>query len=145
MRRVITLAAAFLVYAPGAFADCTAAGYATLLTGPALTNAISGQKIDANSPEGENWKEIHCASTIGATGGVLQKVGVSPTDPVDPQRAVGTWSLSPSRGTVTYDYGTPATTYIWRVYSNGSGLCWQENSNGGKVIAIGTVGTVSCI
>jgi hypothetical protein len=58
---------------------------------------------------------------------------------------VGTWALSTSRGTVTYDYGTPATTYTWQVYSDGFGLCWQANSPGGAVIAIGTFGPGSCI
>jgi hypothetical protein len=123
---------------------CSASGYTTRLTSattPTLSLAITGQQINANSPGGENWKEIHC----GTSGGALQKVGVSPTDPVDPQTTVGTWTISGD--TVIYNYGTGGS-YTWRVYRNptSGGICWQENSDTGAIIATGTVGAaISCV
>lgn len=130
-----------------ATAGCIGFGYPTRLTGasiPTLTDAITGNSIDADSPGGgENWKEIHC----GTSPGELQKIGVSPTDPVDPQVPVGSWGIVGAVGeeTVNYDYGTGGS-YTWRVYQNGTGgLCWQEDSDTGAVIATGAVTAVSCI
>lgn len=130
MTRVIIVIAALLAYTSGAFAACPGARL-TSTTTPTLQSAISGRQINANSPGGENWKEIHC------TDGRLQKVGVSPTDPVDPQVTVGTWSTNTNGSVAIYNYGTPATTYRWRVYRVAATdiLCWQENAANGATIA----------
>lgn len=121
---------------------CSVAGYAQLTssTTPSLSAAITGKQIDANAPDGENWKEIHC----GTSPGDLQKVGRGPSDPVDPQVSVGSWRIA--NNTVTYDYG-PGASYTWRVYRNtAGGLCWQQDSDSGAIIAKGTVGAaVPCV
>jgi len=147
MKRVFTAALVCTAYASGAFAlsPCETNGYTTQLTSsssPTLAVAITGKQINANSLGGENWKEIHCDSTTGHAG-QLQKVGVSPTDPVDPQTQVGNWSISDD--TVNYNYGTGGN-YYWRVYTNGTNLCWQEDSDTGGIIATGTVGAaIDCV
>ncbi len=131
---------------PTSTGGCPDADYTTRLTSassPTLTDAITGNSIDADSPGGENWKEIHC----GTSPGDLQKVGVSPTDPVDPQVSVGSWEIVGAVGeeTVNYNYGTGGS-YTWRVYQNGTGgLCWQEDSDTGAVIATGVVTSVTCL
>lgn len=143
MRLAIAVGLVCTVNSIGAWADTCSDDeiHTTWLTessSPKLSEVIVvGSKIDATSPTtNENWKEIHCAA------GVLQKVGLGVGHPVDPQKQVGTWSLGID--TVTYTY---ASSYTWRVYSNGSAtsLCWQENADGGNVIAIGTITTgASC-
>jgi hypothetical protein len=124
-----------------ALADCPGDGYNTLLDNTALQAQIADQSIDANAPDGENWKEIHCGS--GTTGN-LEKVALGPGHPVDPQRKVGTWTIT--GGAMQYAYDGGGGTYTWRIYSNGSGgYCWQENSGGGAVIATGIITSVDCL
>lgn len=123
MKRVFILAAVLLAYGSGAFAACPG----SQLTGGSLNAALVGKTINANSPSSENWHEIHCGTS--ATPGNLQKVGVSPTDTVDPQQSVGTWTIN-GDNSVTYNYGTGGS-YNWFVYSTDSGvsnLCWQDSS-----------------
>lgn len=126
---------------------CVTDGFETRLTSsttPTLTDAITGKSIDANSPGGENWKEIHC----GVSGGDLEKVGLGAGHPVDPQEKVGTWSIIGDA--VTYNYGTGGS-YTWRVYRDtndsvvGKELCWQEDATDGGVIATGSITSVSCL
>jgi hypothetical protein len=128
-----------------ATAGCSGLGYATRLTDsstPSLTVAITGKSIDANAPDGENWKEIHCGTS---PGGDLQKVGLGPTDRVDPQRSIGSWSIAPAGDTVSYDYG-PGGSYTLRVYQNNTGgICWQRDADDGVVVATGVFTAVSCL
>ncbi|WP_200232993.1 hypothetical protein [Thiohalocapsa halophila] len=134
-----------LATAAPAFSDCPAEGYETLLGAAALGTNIAGESINANAPDGENWKEIHCGS---GTSGDLQKVGLGPSDPVDPQRKVGTWSIVGD--TMQYAYDGGGGTYQWRIYRDenadaSNALCWQENTDGGGVIAEGDITSVSCV
>jgi hypothetical protein len=130
-----------------ALADCPGDGYNTLLDNTALQAQIADQSIDANAPDGENWKEIHCGS---GTIGDLEKVALGPGHPVDPQRKVGTWSIvDDTIDTMEYNYGSGGT-YQWRIYRDTNGnaadqYCWQVNSNGGAVIATGNITAVGCL
>lgn len=125
-------------------ANCSDDGYETQLTGlttPTISSVLSGNSVDANAPDGENWKEIHCSA------GALQKVGQGVGDPVDPQRVVGTWSTSGN--TVTYTY-TGLPSYNWTFWWDedntvpGTTYCW-ENPSDNATIATGNTGTVPCI
>jgi len=150
MRGISAIAAALLIFATEVSADCDASGYSIRVdstTSPTLFNKLNTQAINATAPGvgGENWKEVHC------NGGDLQKVGLGPSDAVDPQVSVGSWnagSAATSLDTVTYNYGTGGS-YTWRVYTDnlsGSNLCWQQNTDGGNVIAIGSLqGVLTCV
>jgi hypothetical protein len=139
-------ALALLTTAVPALSDCVAEGYETLLDAAALGTDIAGQSIDADAPDGENWKEIHCGS---GTSGDLQKVGLGPSDPIDPQRKVGEWSIVGDTMQYAYDHG--GGTYQWRIYRDVSApaasntLCWQQNADGGDVIAEGDLTSVTCV
>lgn len=106
-----------------------------------LTDAsiLSGRSVVAQSPStGETWKEDHCAN------GDLYKIGDGTT--ADPRAYRGTWTDN-NDGTVTYDYGSPATTYTWKLYAKsvnvGATLCWGDPNNNGEAIAIGTVNAIT--
>jgi hypothetical protein len=124
-----------------ALSDCPAEGYKTLLDDARLETEFVGQAIDANAPDGENWKEIHCGT---GTTGDLEKVGLGQSHPVDPQRKVGTWSIVDD--TMRYDYGSGGT-YTWRIYQKESDndYCWQADSDGSAVIATGSTTSVPCL
>lgn len=112
-----------------------------------LPNAafLNGKRIYAgNAPPGgtitEDWKEDHCS------GGDLFKQGLGVGHPVDPYKKIGTWTDN-GDGTITYDYGSPATTFTWKLYvRKGGGLCWEDTSTTAIIAtgaAIGPVG--SCV
>ena len=132
MKRVLAMLAV-MGYATSASAVCPSNTYPIRVTD---FTGIEGTQIDANAPDGENWKELHCPS------GDLQKVGVSKTDAVDPQTSVGSWNINDdnsANATLTYDYGTGGR-YTWRLYANFfGGFCWQENNDSGAEIARGTI------
>lgn len=55
----------------------------------------------------DTWQEFH------QSGGTLIDFKKGPSDPVDPTKAVGTWSASATAGTVTYNYtGDGSYTYV---------------------------------
>lgn len=104
-----------------------------------LPNAafLDGQRIYAQDAvpgevANEEWFEDHCS------GGALFKVAAGVGDPVDPYKEIGTWTDNQD-GTITYDYGSPATTYTWKLYvRKGGGLCWEDtDANPPSVIATG--------
>lgn len=120
-----------------AFAGCADFFY-TPVSDP--TNLLGGWAIQAqNAPPGgastEDWKEDHCF-TATDTPGDLYKIGDGSA--VDPRALRGTWTPN-SDGTVTYNYGSPSTTYRWKLYSQRGSralLCW-EDADTGEVIATG--------
>jgi hypothetical protein len=111
-------------------ADCSGEGFSIQLQDGSLSSALSGKRIlaTAPAPSNEDWKEDHCAN------GNLFKVGVSPTDPVDPRAYRGTWTVNESGAstTVTYSYtvGGSYTTPGWTLWKNDSdALCWEDSGN----------------
>jgi len=147
MNRVFPVAVLLAAYGPGAFAACAGAR----LSFAQITAALQGVTINANSPAGENWNEIHCGTSGSANN--LQKVGLGVGNPVDPQQKEGTWTVNLGTtgvDTVTYDYGTGGS-FTWRVYSTDltidstlDNICWQA---GGVVIATQTAAAtqVTCL
>lgn len=120
--------------------ECESAGYSavtdTTILGGWLIEAIND--FQGGSPT-EDWREDHCLTTEGVPGN-LYKAGDGSA--VDPRALRGTWTPN-SDGTVTYNYGSPATTYTWRLYSQRglvSLLCW-ENKDTGEMIATGGGGS----
>ena len=135
MKNVTTLGAVVLLsFAAEASAQgCAAIGYGSAVTNQGQINTrLGGKRILAVGPGGD-WKEDHCSN------GNLFKVGVSPTDPVDPRAYRGTWQIAGTGNArlVQYNYtvGGPGLTYTWALWENASGdLCW-ENPTGGALIA----------
>jgi len=108
--------------ANSAAANCFDDGY----TNVGISGDISGKRILATAPDGEDWKEDHCTSG-------LYKVGDGTA--VDPYAFRGTWLISGN--TVEYSYTGISSPYIWLLYNDGSGgLCWQNA--GGAIIATGS-------
>jgi hypothetical protein len=132
-----------LIIAGPISADCSNDGYETQLsdsTSPTINSVLSSNSIDANSPGGENWKEVHC------TNGDLQKVGLGVGHPVDPQRTVGTWSTTGDRVIYTYTGLSPYSWTLWWDQDgsvSGNTYCW-ENPTGNATVATGNLGSVTC-
>jgi hypothetical protein len=89
-------------FAMNALADgCFEMGFLNTPDGDGIVTALSGKRVDATGPGGDSpWNEDHCPTTVN-TPGDLYKVGVSPTDPVDPRAFRGTWiagTLNPGTG-----------------------------------------------
>lgn len=114
---------------------------ASALSGNAIL-ATSPSTIDPTTGQLETWKEDHCGN------GDLYKLGSS--TPVDPRAYRGTWTDN-GDGTVTYNYGSEATTYTWKLYAYRKGpfvsaLCWEDTAaNPPTTIATGSIITTgSC-
>ena len=89
-------------------------------TPPALTGeairALVSNKYGCAQRGNERWNELHQGSTLGPHDVQDYKKGL--TDPVDPTRVVGTYTITDnganSPGTILYDYG-PAAKYRYVV------------------------------
>jgi len=76
------------------------------VTGVALTTLIAGNTVCATRG-GEQWQEQHRG---GPLAGALYDYKKGPSDPVDPTKQVGNWSIAVDN--VTYAYtGGPSYTY----------------------------------
>ena len=90
-------------------AACTAASHVTGAT--TLTTLLQGKTLCALRGT-DRWQEFHQA------GGALIDYKKGPTDPVDPTKQVGTWTVSGNgSGTqVRYSYGQGAS-YTYKVHT----------------------------
>ena len=112
------------------------AGLQALLSGKTVCAAVGS----------ERWQEYH------QPGGGLVDWKKGPTDPVDPTKQVGTWSVtsvpvgssSNTRDTVTYNYGTGGS-YTYYVCQNASTYTFAATA-GSTVVAGATLlqGQVAC-
>lgn len=90
------------LWAGQASADCTTS---PLLTGTKITMMLSGKQVCASPGTGypgnpaNRWQEEHMAN------GQLWDYKLGPTDPVDPRKQVGTWSVTGDKITHTYTGG----------------------------------------
>ena len=120
--RKTTLAGFALLFgfAGVAAADClspsiTAAGQ--------IRGVIVGNTVCANLGS-ERWQEYHSGS---GNSGALIDYKKGPSDPVDPSKTVGSWSIS--GGQVIYNYGSGGT-YAYTLHNNGGGsytFCGARN------------------
>lgn len=123
--------------AGNAMAGCgTVAGDSRIGNQGGINGALSGKRINAVSPAGEDWKEDHCA------GGALWKVGDGSA--VDPRARRGTWSIAGTGNdrAVQYVYtGAPAQP-AWTLYQNGSTLYFCNGATEiAHTVSIGSAGT----
>jgi hypothetical protein len=133
MKRIILLSVLFLGAALGdAMADCR--GKPVLDTRAALENKFV---CAARAPGGnsDTWSEEH--GTLNAAGvGTLTEYAKGPGHPVDPEKAVGTWTVlqnNTGNARVQYKYDGVPTLYTWSLYfisDNSYQFC-----DGGTIIA----------
>jgi hypothetical protein len=149
MKRLLVLLAIGCCYAASGYADCENEGYVTQLKNDnppkSMADALDDKRILAKTlDDSEEWNEDHCSN------GALYKVGVSPTDPVDPRAYRGQWSAEGqgAKSVVVYDYGGPGVTYRWTLWEDASGgLCWEDENNNVVAIAplpLGIPGGLTC-
>lgn len=132
MTRLIVPALLLAGISAQAGADCLPS---SRVTGSALTNLVSGNTVCATSGT-KSWQEQHRA------GGQLWDYKKGPTDPVDPSKQVGTWSIAAN--SVTYSY-TNGPSYTYSIHGNGP-YSFCTGPNGTEVItgAYFKPGNASC-
>ena len=93
-----------------AMAACPTTG----LTGTQLVSLVSG-KYACATRGGDKWDELHQGTGFGPSNVEDYKLG--PTDPVDPTKVVGTYTISngQSPDTISYNYGDPGGPYRYVV------------------------------
>lgn len=100
-----------------------------------ISSALSGKRINAVAPGGEDWKEDHCAA------GALYKVGAGTA--VDPRVKRGTWTIvgTGANATVQYAY-TNGATYTWAMWQTG-GTVYLCNGGGevAHIVSSGAAGS----
>ncbi|MDY0013845.1 MAG: hypothetical protein RBS40_13250 [Rhodocyclaceae bacterium] len=118
-----------------AFALCGSVQSDNRLNQTQIGTALSGKRINAVAPGGEDWKEDHCA------GGDLYKVGGGTA--VDPRVKRGTWSIVGTgvNATVRYAY-TDGSTYTWSMYqTSGTTYFCNGSAEVAHIVTTGTAGT----
>jgi hypothetical protein len=146
MNKALVAAASTILLAGLSLDAMSAPCPGTQLTGAAVSSALSGRRVIAVGPGGEEWNEDHCP------GGNLYKVG-NPAQPIkDPRALRGTWSQSDDL--VVYNYTVTGTSsYSWSLFDTGADhgggipvLCWGDPSNSHEEIArtVGTGAIGSC-
>ena len=137
MHRLIVTTAVLLACISGqAAAICTAP---SRVSGANLTKLIEGNTVCATRGS-ERWQEQHRA------GGQLWDYKRGPTDPIDPTKQVGTWSISMAMGgTVTYSY-TGGPNFTYSVHDEGGGASYSFCSGGTEIVTGATFlsGSTSC-
>ena len=113
--------------------ECETAGYSSL-NGPDVISALSGKRVAAEAPDGEEWNEDHCTTALNSPG-ALFKVGDGSA--VDPRAFRGTWTPrggNPAKVEYSYTVGG-SSSYTWTIWGKtGGSLCWE--GSGGSIIAI---------
>lgn len=97
----------------------------TRVNGNALRTLVEGQTV-CGIAGSDKWQEEHKAN------GELWDYKKGPNDPIDPQKQVGTWSISSNA--ITYTYG-PNVSYSFTVHDEGSGT--YSFCNGGSPVVTG--------
>lgn len=77
------------------------------ITGTALSNLITNSTVCANLGD-DKWQEQH------RSGGELWDYKLGPTDPIDPTKKVGTWSILTRSNQVQYNYSSGSYAYAVR-------------------------------
>lgn len=110
MKRLLVPAVLSLALMPAiAGAACTSTSQ---VTGSATLTTLLGGKTICASRGADRWQEYHQA------GGALIDYKKGPTDPVDPTKQVGTWTVTGNgSGTqLRYDYGR-GQNYTYKVHT----------------------------
>lgn len=101
----------------------------TRVNGNALRTLVEGRTV-CGIAGNDKWQEEHKAN------GELWDYKKGPNDPVDPQKQVGTWSISGNA--VTYNYG-PNAIYSFTVHDEGNGNGPYSFCNGGSPVVSGAI------
>lgn len=117
-----------------AMAACTTP--AIQVTGTALSSLVSGNTVCATQGA-DKWQEQH------RSGGELWDYKKGPSDPVDPTKKVGTWTIGAD--TVTYAY-TGGPSYTYSVFDDGGTYSFCTAPNGSAVVSGATfkTGSTNC-
>ncbi len=83
--------------------DALAQSCTTPLSQSAVRTLVTGNYV-CGSVGSDSWHELHQST------GVIRDYKKGPSDPIDPSKDVGTWTVN-STGTITYTYGTLSFTY----------------------------------
>ncbi len=112
MKSFIIFSISFSLVSGGAFAQCGTAS--NRLNQTELSTILSGKTVCA-SLGSDKWQEYH------APGGNLIDWKKGPSDPVDPTKQVGTWSITGSGNNAVVNHSYGGTTYSFAVYANKQG------------------------
>lgn len=118
-----------VAWAGSASAACDAN---TRVTGNALRTLVAGQTV-CGIAGNDKWQEEH-RTNGNLTNGELWDYKKGPNDSVDPQKQVGTWSISGNA--ITYTYG-PNVSYSFTVHDEGNGNGPYSFCNGGSPVVTG--------
>lgn len=98
----------------------------TRVTGNALTTLVTGNTVCA-AAGGDRWQEQH------RSGGALWDYKKGPSDPVDPSKQVGTWSIASNF--ITYSY-TGGPSYTYSIHGpTGGPYSFCTGPNGSEVVS----------
>ena len=136
MKRLMVTSIVLLAGISGeAMAACAAP--AVKIIGRDLSTLVSRNTVCA-SQGADKWQEQH------RSGNALWDYKKGPTDPLDPSKQVGTWSVNTTTSTVTYAY-TGGATYTYSVYNDGG--TYSFCTTGGTLVVSGATflpGNASC-
>jgi hypothetical protein len=128
MKRIILLSVLFLGAALG---DAMALCRGTRVTD--IQAALENKFVCAHRTSGnDTWSEEH---GLLSGGGILTEYAKGPGNPVDPEKAVGTWAVGTGSfgATVIYNYtgdaGGPYTWSLFQIPNTSSYLFCQANGN----------------
>lgn len=124
--------------------NCPCAG-GTVLNATQIGQTLANQRVCATLVTGsvtERWAELHQSAGAGASaGGNVVDYKKGPTDPVDPSKIMGTWSIvGPQSGgpLVRYNYGAGGT-YDYTVCQQNGNLHFCGAAHGGRNITGATL------
>lgn len=123
--------------------NCSCGGGARIAPDTSIATLLGGKTVCA-SLGAEQWQEYHSGST--PAGGSLTDYKKGPSDPVDPSKAVGSWSTagSGSNSRVIYNYGSGGT-YQYEVCQDAGTIRFCGAIYGGRDISgVLMGGQVSC-
>ena len=145
MKRILLLSVLFLGAALGdAMAQCASRGATRVFN---IQAALEDKFVCAAREGGNNdkWSEEH---GLLSGGGILTEYAKGPLNPVDPRKAVGTWSVaanSTANATVSYNYGDSGSPYTWSLFFIGTNSYLFCDALGNTVIATANITPLSTL
>jgi hypothetical protein len=116
VKPAISSSAALILLACGAGDALGQGACPPRLIGAQLVTTLSGKYVCARRPGtsiADSWNELHQGTT--AAGGPIMVYKRGPSDPVDPSKVVGRYSIDTSASTVTYHYLDAGGPYTYAV------------------------------
>lgn len=82
----------------------------------------------------DRWQERHASAGAAIPGGSLVDYKKGPSDPVDPSKTVGSWSIDTATNQIVHSY-TGGSTFKWTVHKAGDRYSFC-NASGEQVVAL---------